>query len=186
MIRRLRLIIVIMALFWEPAASRPGHISGCLEPDELAKALKVISDGNWNDISEKDLQAKWPSDLRPVDCNGGSCQSLSNEGTIINNECGCCELFHFAIDSGSKHLSAVVIQYSAPSGDEILKVAKTLARATGLAEADAMTIKRETRRQFDWDVAGTGKQKEVASLDVAITHQRDMWHVWMSLGRYVL
>jgi hypothetical protein len=189
LISRLLLVVIVAALFISAARSGSSRPVGCADPDVMRKALKGISDSDWNAISETNLQSMWPTEISPADCNAGACQTLSHEGRVIDNNCECCELFHFQIDREDKaasikeRLHTIVIHYSVANGDEILTVARSFARAVGLSDADSATIKRETRQSFDWDV-DRGKQKEIASLEVEITHQRQMWHVYLSLSRY--
>jgi hypothetical protein len=189
MLNRFLILVVVATLFIDPAWSGPSQRQGCTNPDVLRKALKTISESDWNGISETNLQSMWPMEISPTDCNDGAYQTMSHEGRVINNDCECCELFHFQIDSGSKagsikeRLHGIVIHYSEADSEEILPVARSLARAVGLSEADTATIKRETRQHFDWDI-NRGKQKEIATLDLEITHQRQGWNVYLSLVRY--
>ncbi len=189
MISRLLLVVMVTTLFISPARSGPSRPLGCSDPDVMRKALKGISNRDWNDLSETNLPSLWPMEIRPGDCNAGACQMMLHEGRVIDNDCECCELFHFQIDREGKaasikeRLHSIVIHYSVANSDEILTVARSFARAVGLSDADAATIKRETRQSFDWDV-DRGKLKEIASLEVEITHQRQMWHVFLSLSRY--
>jgi hypothetical protein len=76
----------------------------------------------------------------------------------------------------------MVIHYSVTGSDEILTVTRKLARAMGLSEAEAATIKRQARQQFDWNV----DQRELAVLTVEVTHQQRTWQVYLFLAHHAI
>ena len=156
----------------------------------MSKALKGISDSDWNDISETKLPSLWPTEISPIDCNAGACQTLGRQDRVINNECECCELFHLQVDRNDKggvikeRLHSIVIYYSATGREETILAAKKLARSLGLSDADAATIGREPQQHFYWDV-DHGKLKEIALMDVQLTHQESIWKVYFLVSRHI-
>jgi hypothetical protein len=187
-VRLLLIVLMGAVLFAGPAVSAPSHPLGCADPDIVSKALKGISNRDWNEISETNLSSMWPTEISPVDCNAGACQTLGREDRIINNKCECCELFLLQVDRDNvgqikERLQSMVIHYSVTGSDEILAAAKKFARAMGLSDADAATIKRQARQQFEWDV-DRGRQHELAVLTVEVTHQRQMWQVYLFLAHH--
>jgi hypothetical protein len=168
------------------AQKAPVVLPGCPNPDDMSKALKEIGSRDWNEISETTLSSMWPTEVSPIDCNAGACQTLGRNERIINNECECCELFHFKIERDSdgrlikEQMKDVIINYAATNKDEILSAAKQFARALGLPDTDAATIGREPRKQFDWKI-GSG-HNEIALMTVQVTHQQKMWNLYLFFG----
>jgi hypothetical protein len=156
----------------------------------MSKALKGISDRDWNSISETNLRSMWPAEVSPIDCNAGSCQTLGRQDRIINNECECCELFLLQVDRNDKgemtqeRLHSIVIYYSAYTKEAALSAARKLTRALGLSEAETATIGREPQQHFYWDV-NSGKLKEIALMDVELTHRRSIWRIYVLVSRHI-
>jgi hypothetical protein len=185
--RRLLLVIVVTIMLSGPARGATTRLLGCADPDVMAKALKSISESDWEDISESRLQSVWPMEVRGSDCDTGTCQTLLREDLKINGECECCELFHFTVDRDGKgkaingHLRSIVIHYSASSRNEALDTGKMLARAMGLAASDAATVGRKSQQKFFWYI-GQGKRQDVGMLEVQVTHRRRVWKVYFHVS----
>jgi hypothetical protein len=190
-IRRLILVMVASTTFVRPAGSAPARPLGCVDPVVLSKALKGLNDSDWNDISESTLQSKWPLEITGANCIPGACQTLWREDRVINNECECCELFHFDVGRESpdvvtkERLSSIVIHYSATSSGEILAAARAFARALGFSEADAATIRGDAQQHFDREVT-LGKQMEIALMTTQVTHQRSIWKLYLLASRHAV
>jgi len=188
MSRRFLLVVIVTIALSARAQGAPTRMLGCEDPDVMSKALKGISNSDWNDISETSLPSMWPMEISPADCNAGACQTVWSQDRVIGNECECCELFHFQVDRNDQgglikeRLEGIVIHYSATDRGEILMAAKKLARALGLSGSDTATVGRQPQQQFYWYV-DSGKQKEIALLEVQVTHQRLMWKVSFFFSR---
>ena len=186
---RLLLISVVTMTLSLPARGKPARPLGCADPDVIGKALMALSNADWNNISETVLPTMWPTEISPIDCSAGACQTLGRQDRVINNECECCELFHLEVDRSDKggaikeRLRSIVIYYSATNREETLLSARKLARALGLSEADAATIGREPQQHFYWDV-DRGNQKEIALMDARLMHQQSTWKIYFLLSRH--
>jgi len=183
--------MIASTIFIRPAGSATARPLGCEDPVVLSKALKSLSDSDWNDISESTLQSKWPSEITSANCKPGACEMLLGEDRVINNECECCELFHFDVSRESpdvvtkEQLSSIAIHYSAASSGEILTAARAFARALGISEEDAATIRGGARQQFDREVT-FGKQKEVDLITIQVTRQHSLWQLYLFVGRHAV
>jgi hypothetical protein len=92
------LVLIVAILFTGSVRSGPSYPLGCADPDVMSKGLKNVSNRDWNEISETSLPSMWPTEISPIYCNAGACQTLGREDRIIYNKCECCEQFDFQVD----------------------------------------------------------------------------------------
>jgi hypothetical protein len=135
--------------------SSAGRLEGCPDPNLLAKALKLVSESDWNEMSFARLASDWPAKLRGAECESDACTEVIHEGRIIEGTIECEEVFNLDIHRGSngspkEELHSVVLHYTGNTKEETILAAKIFARAAGVAEKDASTIGTSPVQYFNW------------------------------------
>lgn len=178
-------LLTLLATLAFPVAVSNGRSLGCADVNVLATALKNITSSDWADISETHLQSMWPMELGGRDCKAGTCPQLRRNDRIINDECQCCEIFHFDLgrdkDVMTERLQGIVIYYATFRRNDTLAAAKTLAEALGLAPAEAAAIGRKPIKTY-WRVSG--EPHTVSLLEVHIMQRLGTWIVYLNVSRF--
>lgn len=180
---------IIFATLCVSAIGQTTIPTGCPAPTILNNTLRDIGSRSWSEISKADIQSLWPAEMGALDCNDKMCQTLQQEGKVVNGECECCELFNFDTDnadervSRKEHLYSVVIYYSTSDRRKTVEAAKSFARAFGAEESETSTIGRKSLQHLYWNVAH-GQTKEVTLMDVHMTHRGEVWRVYIHFSRH--
>ena len=184
-------LMTILAMLAAQTGGSSSRLPNCPQVDVVSTALKNINAGDWAQISPTELLSMWPTELPAIDCDADGCKTLRREDRLINNECQCCEIFHFDVDRDDKgavaklRLHSIVLYYSESSRKEALSAAKILAQALGLAGADVGAIGRKPVQSFDWFV-DRSRPKEVVLMEVRTVHRQGTWTVFIHVSRHLL
>jgi hypothetical protein len=164
-----------------------GQLAGCREPAEVSTAISHLAQLDWAKLSVEQVQKVWPIELRGLDCDSRRCTSIESRGRIIDGAYECSEIFFFGPpdkqseeSSAQLHLQSAVIHYTTASKQKTLTVAKMLARAAGLSEADVQKLAGDQERQFLWDY--DENRMTGTNLDLA-SHGKN-WTATVSISRY--
>jgi hypothetical protein len=178
-------ILLLVAMFVSlvvPIAGEPiSQLKGCSDPSTLAAGLQKLPN-NWSEVSIVQLQKVWPTRLKPIDCAEGQECSMAHEGRIINGEFECGEVFDFTRSPNgteTERLQSIVIHFTAPTREETVTAAKTLAAALGLVQVDEVTVGRADQQQFQWNL-----DHELVSLDLRWTRLGSNWNLYLSSAHY--
>jgi len=181
-------LIIILATLPAQTGGPTSQLPDCPRVGVMSIALKNISESNWAQFSATELRSMWPTELGAIDCDADSCKSQRREGRLVNDECQCCEIFHFDVDRDDKgaatqqRLHSIVLYYSEPRREEALKSAKTLAQALGLAATDLGAIGHKPVQSFNW-LVDRGGHEEIALMEVRTTRRQGTWTVFFHLSR---
>ena len=189
----MRLAVALTAFMclatWSTAAGASQQLEGCSDPEAAAAALKALRDSDWKEISVAQLQTVWPTNLKPMDCDGRVCSSVVSEGRIINGEFECGEVFDFKIlrqENGTlrEQLQSIIIHYTARTREETVSAAKTLSAALGLRDVDRAKVGRDRWQQFQWETSVFGQEASVLGLQW--NQLGSNWNLYLSFDRYHL
>lgn len=181
-------LIIFLGTLAAQSGGRPSESADCAQVDITRTALRRINDSDWSQISTAKLRSIWPMRLESADCAAGSCNTLQREDRIIQNECQCCEIFHFDVEHDDKgtatkqRLHTIVLYYSGAGRQEVMSAAKTLAQALGLSGSDLEAIGHKPVQSFNWIVDRNGR-KEIALLEMRSVHRQETWTVYFHLSR---
>jgi hypothetical protein len=111
---------------------------------------------------------------------------VESRGRIINGRYECSEIFFFDVkrnqDGTPKtELRNLVIHYSAHQRREVVEAAKLLAGATGLPEAEALSLGRESHQDFHWENTG---EDSLSGLSVELRQNAGVFTLTFNLSRY--
>jgi hypothetical protein len=183
------LTVILMTVAHTSTSASDDRLEGCTNPADIQRALETLSRSDWRDISLTRVQALWPSRVDASDCESDKvCRTGWSKGRIIDNECECCELFSFDLSrngSGeqSDQLSSVVVYYSAPRREELIPVAKHLAKAAGLADTKVGAIDLQSDQDFDWKTENK-TTIQIDDINMRITSRGKLWRLYMNFGRH--
>ena len=161
-------------------------LEGCPEVPLVAKALRGLQEKSWRGLSVAKVKEMWPTELFGLDCSGDVCSSVESRGRIINGRYECSEIFFFDVtrdqDGAPKtELKNLVIHYSAHQRREVVEAAKLLAGATGLPEAEALSLGRESHQDFHWENTAEGS---LSGLSVELRQNAGVFTLTLNLSRY--
>jgi hypothetical protein len=183
-------LLLVAMLASSPRLEAGSRLAGCPNPKTLSSTLKTIAKSDWEGISVASLRSVWPAELGESDCTNGLCGTLKREDHIINDECQCCELFHFDLQrvqigvADKPTFFAIGIYYTSNSLSEPVDAAKILAQSIGLSDGDAATIGRKGNKSYEfyWEVDG-GSRPQFSLLQIQILRQQQLWTVYLFSSR---
>jgi hypothetical protein len=183
-LRALCVAIMIFAGSFPGGGAPSGRLEGCPDTSVTAEALARLQQVDWTAVSIAKLRATWPTNLGGLDCDVEGCTSLWHKGRIISEHCECCETFYFEVDGGKgkprrEQLDALVINYSAPSRDDVVAVAKDFATAVGVPVAKLESIGREQSNEFSWDGRLPGG---LSLVSVKLLPLKNLWTLYFYLS----
>jgi len=162
---------------------------GCPEPPVLAAGLGKLQQTNWRTISVARIMAIWRTPLNELACEGSKpCRILVSEDRVIKGQCECCVAFVFDVEhnkdgSGTETLNNVIVHYSVHNREQAKEVAKTLARAIGVNDAQVAELGRNLIERYEWmDERDQIRQSYLLEVRFTPPGKGSDWELYLSLG----
>jgi hypothetical protein len=125
------------------------------DPDAIANGLSKLEQSDWQGLSSAEVRAIWPTGLTNVACESErGCRIFGSSGRIIEGHCECCETFDFAVKhdaADGDELQNIIIHYSAREREEVVGVARKLAKAVGLPDSKLAEVGKSKSQRFHWE-----------------------------------
>jgi len=190
----MRLIAVLYMIFvLTPivcSAQHDSRLEGCVDPKIIAKVLGEMRQENSRRISVEQFRAMWPTELVGAEVNPPPSRlSFQSDDRILRGHCQCCEVFTFNVrqDGGATplELQGVTVNYSARRRDTLVEMAKLLAHAVGLGEADLQTVGAEQSQNYQWEKI-KGEERRAYLIDLRFTREEGLWKMYFHTAFYIV
>lgn len=177
-------IFILFSLL--PVQLGASPLKGCLTGPQIASAATKLAQANWNTTSLARLRTIWPTELG---CQTEACDSVWSMDRIISGqwECGATFAFHIHQSGPTRieQLDEVVLNYSAPTKNQLINIAKRIAKAIGVKQSDLTIVGKSDDQHFDW-ITTMGNHRELSAIELRFGHRGQVWHLFLNWGRSIL
>jgi len=181
---RVQLEIILVLVACGSSVASESRLVGCPNPDAIATAMSKLEQTDWHELTSTQVRAIWPENLNSVPCERDKgCRMLGSNGRIIENHCECCEVFDFDLKhdaDDTDELRNIIIHYSARDRQEVVGVAKKIARAVGLPDSKLATVGKNRIQKYEWQNS-KGRATET-DLELQFTRLGAVWEVYLALA----
>jgi hypothetical protein len=184
------MIVLSLVPLQIPAAPTVAPLDGCLAESRLADAVAKLAQEDWKTVSLAELRTIWPTDLSDTICQFNVCHMAWSMDRIISGHAECCTTFAFDMQesggsNGTERLNDVAITYTSSQRDQLVFVAKNIARAAGVNEKDLASIGSAKDQHFSW-IKTRNNQQELSSIELQIGQHGQHWELFVNWGRNIV